>query len=1199
MSAVEHATAGGRRRSIRSIEGAPRLTSKIQKLYGREAEIDTLRSCLDEAATKDQVNVPLIFVGGSSGTGKTALVQHAFWRDEVASSSADDETRKCLFGCGKFELTKDSTPCGVLFRALREITSAMVLSPERRLYAKLIKATLSLDERSKLSHIIPDLALLLDEKEASLSPSSLPLTKVGYNHHSKEELEQLKFTIRVFIRTIAIAEIPVCLFLDDVQWMDDLTLDVLQAMLLDNELKHFVFVATLRSNEVYGGENESDDTQQDDDGYDNDSPHKVLQLIWTLKASSRGSHVKEIFVENLPVASIQVFLEDILRTVEGTCDLAKLFVERTEGNVFHMIQLLDHLELQGLLKYSPLDSYWKWDVEQTRDDTMATQNVAEILKRKIYMLSRIEIEVLKQCACLGYSFDENLLPVAVAAVAAALSEDDNNLEGFDELKGLQDDTFPMGDISTEYRDMFLDERLLERVGEMQLKFTHDKVHQAAMSLFVEESVRARLHYHLGMELYNRYFCVGNSLKTNEHLLFLCVDRLNSGIKAMDQRKQSFKIQLCRLNFLAAKQAIRITAFEHGLVYCKNGLDLLLEEGCNSWQQHYDLALQLHCLYARICLCAGSDHDNDLKTSVDLIVLNAKSIEDSMEARFTLLECYRDRGKIDEMVSTAHTMIEMVGEDFPKDPSMNAAQADFKKARAALEKATDDDILSLPSIEKYPLKEFCVRVWVCIYMGLRLARSSALQIVCVCRMLDFTLKYGLGQSSAAAIGCFSQCCLSEFFETRLATRMANLVVRFMEDHRGRLGNVEAEVRNMISGGLWTWHKPLALSVEYALETYRIGMRSGEVASACFATVAYGLSYFYCGLRLQPLAADMTRFIRQLYDYGKTSNILTILSVYQCALNLTMAGGDSGHEGDPTASNRESDFSTPPATAGISIFDIGGGASKAWRNRLGWNGTHGSQSDLSFLLQIAIYCRNFPLAVETKDKLLECDKSSGTKVVHGAFYFGLARAFYIGLVFYWELKKCPKLKVVKRKRYLKEARKYHALIREWVTTIGNINLPPKLLILDAEELSLSYKERIGNVTEKDEDIKLKLKIAYEKAIVASIKSGFTQDAALAAHLASETFPSQRSMFWEQARSFYIQWGAMAVVLYVDEQGQPQYEDSESFSNFSLGSSEKPFDSLRQLENSITEGSVFRARPRFSEVTSERKSLSTNPEELRLPK
>lgn len=259
---------------------------------------------------------------------------------------------------------------------------------------------------------------------------------------------------------------------------------------------------------------------------------------------------------------------------------------------------------------------------------------------------------------------------------------------------------------------------------------------------------------------------------------------------------------------------------------------------------------------------------------------------------------------------------------------------------------------------------------------------------------------------------------------------------------------------------------------------------------------------------------------------------------------------------------------------------------WRERLGWscNGI-GSQSDISYLLQVATLCRNFDLAVQTKKKLLDSAKTS-SRVLKACYYYGLARAFYLGLIAYWQFKKCPKISIVKRQRLLKEAKHYHELIRDWVVVQGSINLPQKLFILDAEELSLSIKS--GGTGIKREEARAKLKAAYDKAIVASIRSGFSQDAALAAQLASEALPAQRDAYWERARSCYLQWGAVSVVKYIEEQRQ---EDS----------------SHHDSEEGLTEGKMekgFRARTRFSEVVvfpradSNRALPTGDPKVIRLP-
>ena len=427
------------------------LASSIKKLYGREEEIQILRACINAAKQTEGSSVPLVFVGGLSGTGKTALIEHAFWKHKATNQSS-------LLGCGKFELTKEPTPYGILLQALRQISSAMVSSTAKETYSELLTGEfVERKEIKKLCDLMPELDQLFNPRSGQEG------TVTQRTMCSKEELGQLKYLIRTFLRKISIHERPVILYLDDIQWVDALTLDLLRAILLDNELKHFVFVASYRNNEVFGENVDKKDS----------SPHKVAILLDTLKSSSRGSDVREMTISDLTLHKIQKLLQDILRTDQGTKELAELFVDRTGGNIFHTIELLEYLEMQGLLQYSPLDFQWTWDLGQLRDETMVTSNVVEILKTKIDLLSDTEVAVLKQFACLGYRFHQSVLPAAVSAAAMAVARQrefqlvnngENNEDTLVQDEWLDADAFC---------EIFLRERLLERVSETHLKFTHD------------------------------------------------------------------------------------------------------------------------------------------------------------------------------------------------------------------------------------------------------------------------------------------------------------------------------------------------------------------------------------------------------------------------------------------------------------------------------------------------------------------------------------------------------------------------------------------------------------------------------------------------------------------------------------------------------------------------------------------------------
>jgi len=57
-------------------------------------------------------------------------------------------------------------------------------------------------------------------------------------------------TFRRFIGVFARPEHPLALFLDDLQWLDAATLDVLEDLLVQQDLAHLLVVGAYRDNEV-------------------------------------------------------------------------------------------------------------------------------------------------------------------------------------------------------------------------------------------------------------------------------------------------------------------------------------------------------------------------------------------------------------------------------------------------------------------------------------------------------------------------------------------------------------------------------------------------------------------------------------------------------------------------------------------------------------------------------------------------------------------------------------------------------------------------------------------------------------------------------------------------------------------------------------------------------------------------------------
>jgi hypothetical protein len=149
--------------------------------------------------------------------------------------------------------------------------------------------------------------------------------------------------------------------------------------------------------------------------------------------------------------------------------------------------------------------------------------------------------------------------------------------------------------------------------------------------------------------------------------------------------------------------------------------------------------------------------------------------------------------------------------------------------------------------------------------------------------------------------------------------------------------------------------------------------------------------------------------------------------------------------------------------------------------GWEPRHDSRINLDLLLNLYIHCQEFSLAAAVFEK-------------HEKSYVGLMR-FHVG----WHIRvynfsllaiQNAKKRVALSNYWRKQANKYVSMVRLWVNEHKAINMAHKLALLEAEFLGLQ-KPYPSDKTLMD---------AYDNVIVRSARSGFLQDAALAASLAS---------------------------------------------------------------------------------------------------
>jgi PAS domain S-box-containing protein len=484
-----------------------------EKLYGREREIETLLDAFERVVTSGRPE--LVLVSGYSGIGKSAVV------NELHKALVPP---RGLFASGKFDQYKRDIPYATLAQAFQVLIRSLLGKSEVELAAWRDALREALHPNGRLMiGVVPELKLLIGEQPPvqELSP--------------QQAQGRLHLVFRRFLGVFARPEHPLALFLDDLQWLDAATLDMLADLLTQADVQQLLVIGAYRDNEV-------------------DSAHPLMRRLDIIRKD--GAFVQEISLAPLAREDLERFTADTLSCPPGrAAPLARLVHEKTAGNPFFAIQFIFALADEGLLRFDHDAARWRWELDRLHAKGY-TDNVVDLMVGRLSRLPVRTRAALQQFACLG-----NVAGVTLLSVVLGKSADGVGSDLWDAIR-------------------------LELVEHLEgsYKFIHDRVQEAAYSLIPERS-RAEAHLRIG-----RLLAAHTPAEKREEGIFEIVNQLNRGaalITSSDEREQ-----FAELNLLAGRRAKATTAYASALTYLTAGEDLLPED---SWERRHELtfALALH------------------------------------------------------------------------------------------------------------------------------------------------------------------------------------------------------------------------------------------------------------------------------------------------------------------------------------------------------------------------------------------------------------------------------------------------------------------------------------------------------------------------------------------------------------------------------------------------------------------------------
>lgn len=773
-----------------------------QKLYGREQEIAGLLAAFERVAGEEREKVEsqsaLILVTGYSGIGKSALVR-SLYKPITA--------RRGYFISGKFDQFQRNIPYSAVVDAFAGLVKQLLGEPDSVLQQWRARLLAALGTNGQVViDGIPEVELLIGQQP------SVP--ELG----ASEAQNRFNLVFQRFIQACCSPDHPLVLFLDDVQWADLATLNLLERFLGDGQIENLLFIAAYRDNEVTTG-------------------HPLSLTIAQLQ--QKGVNLEQITLVPLPVEQIeQLIAEALHREPLAVTGLAELVLHKTGGNPFFINQFLKTLYNENLLTFNFGVNQWEWDLEQI-ERMGFTDNVVELMVVQLQKLPPSVQEILTTAAYLGTEFDLKTL---------GLIKNQPAREIFADLKLAMEPGFVVARSP-------LDENLLIQ----DYEFGHDRIQQAAYSL-IPELERARTHYQIGQLLLQ-----DGSDATREEQIFSIVNHLNHGMALIVDPSEHNR--LAELNLYASQKARSATAYPTAHEYAAIGLNLL---GSTAWKQQYEMTLQLHKLAAEAAALSGEFDRMD--QWIDAVIQHTQTPLEQVSVYIVKIQVLVAQNQFSEAIVKGRSILKQFGVEFVDQPTPAEIQQAMQEINTLMGTRFIAALFDLPAMvdtEKLSIIEIAAAlVPACFLIG------SPLLPMMIILQVKLSIQYGNSPTSAISYSAYSMLLLNAFQDVATADPFSRLAYRL-----GAAADFkQVRAHTFLIVGAQTHHRTSHIreTLPILQAAYQAGLEMGQLEYVGHVGHQLCLMSFWSGQPLWELEPQMWAYRQQLLSLNQltTANFCSI-------------------------------------------------------------------------------------------------------------------------------------------------------------------------------------------------------------------------------------------------------------------------------------------------------------------------------------
>lgn len=517
------------------------------KIYGREAELIALMTAYDRIIARSvpcqsaEKKREIVLVRGHSGAGKTCLVNQVRWPLSLVGG---------YFVAAKFDQLGQVTPLAAFSGAMNSLCD-MISKQSNEQARKAVRRALGTDS-SILLNFMPSISNAVGVGNAGAETS-------GASFVGTESKDRIYFLFQTFLRAVSAIQ-PIIAFFDDLQWIDESSLELLKLLIADNEIR-WMLIGAYRTNEV-------------------SVEHPFAMAVRSLE--SLGVGVTNIEVENMTGADVNNLIADVLGLSKNqTGDLSDIVHRKTQGLTLFVVQFIKSIHDQGLLRYSLSHRRWEWNAAEI-DRTAVADDVVQLILSKMRRLPLSVMHWIKLASCFGFHCEEQVL---THLIGHTFGQSHSSCDPGDALS------------------VGIKEGLLFKQND-HFMFAHDKIHDAAYSLVGggDSAGRAAIHYQIASILSQ------NTPKNKlEDIIFIILEQYRMGMSAIFSPAQfnhndDERMNIVELHLRGGQRAASMLSFAAACSYYSQGISLISED---DWKHYYNEVLEIHTCHVEALFVCGS------------------------------------------------------------------------------------------------------------------------------------------------------------------------------------------------------------------------------------------------------------------------------------------------------------------------------------------------------------------------------------------------------------------------------------------------------------------------------------------------------------------------------------------------------------------------------------------------------------------